>query len=386
MKNTRILLLVMCLMVNAVSAMDGSGGRRHVAPQRMDAGLAHDDDQEGDESSRCHVRPERSASTEQAAEAEAPPAQRARREDCPAAVWQALQGIVTPSVTLLAMPTLVRDNIMPEERAHIQGNQRAHIPPQGGFLQGAAQRFLLAVGETFRLPPLTDTQMAAGVQNDQFYSATELEFARLHDIGTIIDSHMLQDLFFKTMFQYYTYEALGFDMSYHYAMVWQDGPGFRLSRYDLQKFSALAERFGLPAPTTVADIERYLSEPIQVTSNAIDALKQNRLLQAIAAAYMRQKVVTEKLADLTEATGRQDLQGILLEHDRYAIHLQTMIYHFMQEAYGQYKGRIRVAGTHEEKIHVGRLLATGIPHFVDFPYYARLMAELERLAQPVNLR
>ena len=188
------------------------------------------------------------------------------------------------------------------------------------------------------------------------------------------------------MFQYYTNEfigdELGYDVIYNYEMS-QGFRDFRFSPYDLKKFNALAKKFNLPPFEAGQSIEALLPYTRMIKA-AIDNLKQNNLLNDLAAAYMRQKIVTEKLHKKVAATGAAIIMPQLLRHDKYAEDLQTMIYHFLKEAYGKFIVEIKAA-PQDKKLQSGNFLSTFVPSFFEYPYYAHLKSLLEVLSAPMEV-
>ncbi len=227
------------------------------------------------------------------------------------------------------------------------------------------------------LPRLSDSQMEAGL-GSALYSVSQEDFGKLHDCGHIIDARFLTNIFFKSIFQYYTDDLLGFDMTYNYAQF--ADTTLKLAGVDRFKFKFLG----------VMGLEFHIKDPalrskcfaqVEMVRRAIESLMHNPLLNKLAVAYMRQKIVTEKLLCLVEKESAE-LLPLLLMHDRYAIDLQTMIYYFMKEAYERYINDVRHAHQQQEKIPDGRFLENFLPAFKEKPYYDRILAKLDELIQP----
>src|SRR5439155_7992073 len=85
-----------------------------------------------------------------------------------------------------------------------------------------------------------------------FYPKT-LNYHKLHAQGHVVDNSFLQDFFFNTIFQYYTFVLLDFDPIYNYTM-WQDPFMEYFTQEDLTKFQKLAKKFGKKQPTSQKDI------------------------------------------------------------------------------------------------------------------------------------
>lgn len=250
--------------------------------------------------------------------------------------------------------------------------------------------------QEFRLPRLTDEQMLAGAVLDaphyKFYiiQPGSMEFKKLHSEGNMADRQFLADVFFKTIFQYYTKDYLynrGFDLEYNYLMF--KDPNLKVRKYDLSKFKSLAKLFNMSIPQTREDINELvqtslLEQLIMSFPQAVDMLKQNKLLQQLGIAYMRQKIVTEKLQTLVRTVGEQILP-LLLKHDRFAIDLQTMIYHFMKEAYEKYIDNLKAAQTDPQRKAAQEFLATFVPSFTQYPYYNEILPRLGELSQPMSI-
>lgn len=226
------------------------------------------------------------------------------------------------------------------------------------------------------LPRLSDSQMKAGL-GSALYSVSQDDFGKLHDCGHIIDTRFLANIFFKSIFQYYTDELLGFDMTYNYAQF--ADTTLKLTIVDRLKFKFLGV-MGLEFHTKDPASRFKCFAQVEMVRRAIELLMHNLLLNNLAIAYMRQKIVTEKLLCLVEK-GSAQLQPLLLMHDRYAIDLQTMIYYFMKEAYERYINEVRYAHQQQEKIPDGRFLENFLPVFKKEHYYDRILAKLDELIQ-----
>lgn len=245
--------------------------------------------------------------------------------------------------------------------------------------------------ENFRLPALTEEQQAAGVKGNKFYSWQQLNFGYLHSDGHLLSEDFLKNFFFKTMFQYYTHEFLNYDPTYNYDQ-WKNKTlaGFRQA--DLEKFKAIARAFGMPEPHNREEIDQ-LFPFIESIEQTLEAFKKNNLLQKLAAAYQRQKVVVEKLNFLLkqallptvkDEAKIEKLTKLLYQRDRIATDLQAMIYHFMGEAFANYKMKLAQAQTDREKLTAGNALIFFEPSFKNKPYYKKLLQQLDYLMLPVH--
>lgn len=234
------------------------------------------------------------------------------------------------------------------------------------------------------LAPLTDEQKLAGaeIRSKNIFDWAPLykqglDFNKLHREGNIADNGFLQHIFFGSIFQYYTYDLLGFNMAQNYKNV---GPQ-KLYSDMIQKYLTLITGFTTYTSYRAQD-RGIMTPPLWHIEKAIDALKKNKLLQELGIAYMRQKIVTEKLT--LNAEVHKDMQKIL-QHDRYAIDLQTMIYHMMKEAYATYAKTVRSAERQRKSIPDVEFLATFKPHFIQEPYYERIVSKLKELSAPTPL-
>ena len=164
------------------------------------------------------------------------------------------------------------------------------------------------------------------MEKARYYSISKDLFYQLHTEGNVCDPALLLRIFFGSMFQYYTHEFLGIDMTYNYQRL--KDLTYPLLQYEKENLTGIASKIGLLF--TQNDLKHLLAI-VDTFFKAIDRFKQNELLQKLVIAYMRQKIVTEKLQTAVKK-GKADMMALLLEHDRYAIDLQTMIFHFMKES------------------------------------------------------
>ena len=232
------------------------------------------------------------------------------------------------------------------------------------------------------LPKLTDDQMMAGAQfYEKYYTSTLSDFMKLHREGDIIDTNFLENIFFNTIFQYYTREFLNFDIKYDYL---QNSSKSSLTFEDRMNFGQLSRTIGL-SQMPIRQIIKTVVPQIKFLQEAIDIFKQNKLLKNLGAAYMRQKIVVEKIQDYTKAKGNEALMPLLLEHDRIATDLQTMIFHFMEQGYGQFIENFKAAQNDQQKIDAGKFLATFEPSFINQPYYKNIQSKLASFCQPMQI-
>lgn len=247
----------------------------------------------------------------------------------------------------------------------------------------------------FRLPPLTDTQMAAGYGHgesilsfasmeqripNRYYNVQDSEFKELHRQGHVASTKFLESIFMRSIFQYNIAEITGFDIMQNYAQYEQST--LRFGRYEHQIFEPLAKILGYTVPFSMHDIQPAMFKDIELLKNAFEMFKQNKLLQQLGAAYMRQKIVVEKIQqemDHLDATAKERVQPILLKHDRFAIDLQTMIYAFMKEACMAYIDQLKTRAPYP-----GDYLITYVPSFVHYPYYANIIDQLGKLMAPTT--
>ena len=224
--------------------------------------------------------------------------------------------------------------------------------------------------------------MAAGLMTGNLYTVQADLFRKLHKDGNVVDQEFLMDIFLHSIFQYYTNEFLGFDMTFNYLMF-QDLE-LKFSVADKLKFYSLAQKMDWPMHTSSQTIRQNILPQVGVIAKAIEIFKQNKLLQSLGIAYMRQKIVTEKLY-IRVSAGDEKMLSDLLKHDRYAIDLQTMIYYFMQEAYGQFITHENNAQNIQQKMKYAELMANFIPSFTKEPYYMNILTKLEELSNPMPL-
>lgn len=248
-------------------------------------------------------------------------------------------------------------------------------------------------------PPLslTTQYMEAGLGGPFSYSAIGTEFDKLHAIGNEVDQGFLLDTFFKSLFQYYTHEFLGFDMTYDYfdrpLATEQQAKFLELTQPEYERFRCKFSHPGIYGFQTMAEREERkaiesrecMLPNIKSIQYAINKLKENRLLQELGIAYMRQKVVVEKIWVPFES-GDEKMGPLLYMHDKYANDIQIMIFHLMSQAYLQYLRLANmvlfVQGVKIIPPEIGDFLATFKPDFIDNLYYQSVLAKLPELSLP----
>ena len=266
-----------------------------------------------------------------------------------------------------------------KRRQELEAQHKLEVEQQPKKAQESVQKELKPT-----LEPLTPHQRGDGSSETRYYNRT-YDFKKLHAEGNIVGEQFLLDGFQKTLFQYYTFLILGFDLTQNYKNI-------KYLQQDAVLFKDFANPFN-PAPFRVKytsqtvegksqDIMYLLKPYIPSIFEAIDKLKQNILLKDLGIAYMRQKIVVEKIYTCIEA-GNSSLQPLLIKQDRYAEDLQTMIYHFMREAYASYTSKF---GTLPSKTKApapdNAFLITYVPTFTQEPYYAAIISKLKELGAP----
>ena len=236
-----------------------------------------------------------------------------------------------------------------------------------------------------KLPSIDDYLLKAGVEESAaFYSPDikEGEYWELHNRGYEIYEDFLKRIFLGTVFQFYTYILIGYDMNYNYTQF--KDYSLKPKSYDLRKFGVLAKDLLSKPLKDIKEIAENdkLWAGIQT---AIDNLKQNQLLLDLGIAFERQKIVVEKLEQLLRKNPSEEIQRNLLEIDRIDIDILNMIYYFMKESYEEFKSKLAKTATVDEAIRATDFLATFKPEFINWPYYYDIITQLNRLKQPIKL-
>ncbi|MDR3646045.1 MAG: hypothetical protein P4L22_00715, partial [Candidatus Babeliales bacterium] len=190
--------------------------------------------------------------------------------------------------------------------------------------------------KSFRLPSLTPDDQAAGV-NSGFYP--DLQWTTLHKSGNIIEGDFLLNIFFNSMFLFYIKKFSGYD--------------YRPNKGN----SLFASTYG----------------PL-----ILKAFKENELLKKLAIAYMRQKIVIEKLQNLLPNIDAK----IIYKYDRFVTDLQIMIFYWIKEGYEEFAKRFKLANTQEEKLKSPEFLAHFVPEFTNTPYYNYLLTNFDEFKKP----
>ena len=246
------------------------------------------------------------------------------------------------------------------------------------------------------LTSLSTDQQNAGVEDSKCYAASlkldeRISFKTLHDEGnSTMTVKELQEVFFKSMFQYYTNEFLSYDMSAksRYRIMLGCTPE------DYDRFIKLVTTFGLDlknfTPKSNPDAKPWIVhnkpvyfELLDTVHGAIESFKKNESFAKLAGAYQRWKVVLEKVESTNLNSTEQFSGDFVYTVDRIPTDLQVMIYYWMQEGYESFKQKFKAA-LPGEKITSGDFLATFVPSFITRPYYATIMSKLDELCKPVE--
>jgi len=247
--------------------------------------------------------------------------------------------------------------------------------------------------EKLLLKPLDEDQQAAGVIGSKCYASSlkslegRITFKTLHDEGNaLMTVKELQEVFFKSMFQYYTNEFLSYDMSAYY-MPYMPSPE------DYSRFINLVSMFGLDLndfvprdkPTAkpwFRHNRQLYSALLETVQKAIASFKKNESFAKLAGAYQRWKIIAEKV-ESTEQNSTEKFGDFVYTVDRIPTDLQAMIYYWMQEGYELFLKKFKDALPSERNTS-GDFLATFVPSFITRPYYAKIMAMLDELSKPVE--
>ncbi len=265
----------------------------------------------------------------------------------------------------------------------------------------------LEKNENFRLEKLNDQQMSAGITETyglskiKYYTVSVRDFSELHKIGNIADNKFLLDIFFNSVFRYYTVQTLYF--------------------MELKPFREQFEQFksddkipplknpidlisiGFNSKGQIIKTRRQSEQILSYIEAAIKYFKENEMLQKLAIAFERMKIVVEKLNAKVKA-GKSEILKTLLEQDRLLIDIQTMVFHMIKQGYEQYIEKVRKLAaeivdsfkkdskpldkiTQEDLTkfeHLGDFLKTFKPSFICAPYYKNIISKLDELQKPIS--
>jgi hypothetical protein len=196
---------------------------------------------------------------------------------------------------------------------------------------------------------------------------------------------LLADYFLNTLFPYYTTRFMGVDPHLDYSQDPAMGQfSENWSRW-LERFCAPGGKRMLAPPTPKGDFKPFLAYK-EAVETAIRSFQGNPRLITLGIAYMRQKVMTEKIQEaMKELSGdpAEAAQKQLLATDRLTQDLQSMIFAWMKDGYLEFLARYRAA-SQEQKALAGASLADYAPAFLSEPYDAAIMADLPEYTRPAS--
>jgi len=238
-----------------------------------------------------------------------------------------------------------------------------------------------ATKATATLPKLSEYKLEAGLQNSaQYWTLNKITLTKdwsgeLHDFGHILPPEVLADIFMNTVFQFDVLECTGYSPHLDYERIWS--MKFSSRDYYLKVgLNKLSRNIG-PQFDKIkrhSDEATHLNEFIAATEKALRALQQDRDFRALGVAYMRQKIVVEKLAQLAESLG-EVAQKAMYERDRLTTDLQTMIYYWIDQAFVEFVHQYRAASP-EAREAVELSMASFRPAFLAEPYYDKIIKDL----------
>lgn len=260
--------------------------------------------------------------------------------------------------------------------------------------------------DAFRLSKLNNADMAAGAKEVEKYYADsfniEIEpnafgpvfyrvdvgqgIGMIHGQGHILPPKQLGSLFLGTVFRFYVRQFLGYDFSYNYdGLLQEKKQGLKLLSYQKRKIRESCVFMGMDS------LEENLPEFLKLINTiqkGFEAFQKNQELVDLGIAYMRQKVVVEKLHTVLEKLGKSDpaqsekVQKLMYKHDRYAIDLQTMIFHWMKDGFAEFAKHNKKPPLGEHGVQ-GAFLERYQPEFLDAPYYHGIMEHLKEWMAPI---
>ena len=296
------------------------------------------------------------------------------------------------------------------------------LPFSPTILPALAFALPLAAGgdPAFRLPPLGEAERMAGVsQGHAYYTADRIRshwyrrggvpplarytspypetlgleaygaalvrrsrlapytFADLHREGHLMPGELLAECFFNSVFQYNVRHLTGLHAGYNYSQLPGLMPG--LNRFERNLVLDLCGFLDLLNPETAEELAPLLAG-VEALERANRSWRRNALLQRLGIAFMRQKIVVEKLAKAvargSSPEQREARHQITLARDRLVQDLQTMIFHLMQEGFAAFAVRVKAADP-ARKAGAGAFLAEFRPAFMAQPYYEKIDSYLE---------
>ncbi|MDR3672546.1 MAG: hypothetical protein P4L36_16995 [Holophaga sp.] len=277
-----------------------------------------------------------------------------------------------------------------EEAKTVPEDEKA--PPKVGKVMAVP-----AEKATATLPKLDAWKMEAGLgQSDRYWTLNKITLVKnwsgaLHDFGNVLPADALADIFLNTVFQFNVYNCAGYSPLLDYDRIWTTKFGrdnYHL-KVGLMKFSShVGLRFEQIKHGTP---ESRSFENYRVSfEDALHELRANQDFLNLGIAYMRQKIVVEKLShDLAYGSAHrseselEDLQKIVLERDRLAIDLQAMIYYWMDQAFVEFASQYRVASAHGTE-RVGMSMGLFQPGFLKEPYYAEIIKNIRNYTLPTE--
>lgn len=254
-------------------------------------------------------------------------------------------------------------------------------------------------GSAGDLAPLSEKDVRAGVDNpfhfyrvlrirtDAAYNlpSSESPFAGLHLMGNLMPTELLADYFFNTLFAYNLRVFTGYDPGVNYDQI----PTLAAPYFDkivegwLTSFCTPGGVKVVTPPGPGGDFREFIAWK-DAFEGAQVALMRNRAFVFLGAAYMRQKIVTEKLATacLRQEKGHKDAaHAAALKRDRLTGEIQLVIYHWMQQAMREFVTRYQAASA-ADKPQVPAFLETWRPGFLASPRYAATLAAAHAHAEP----
>lgn len=256
---------------------------------------------------------------------------------------------------------------------------------------------------TEALPALTEVDAEAGATNTfHYYTAARIArdatfhpygtepgitFAALHRAGHLMPPELLADYFFNTLFQYNIRKFMNYDPNLNYDQY----PTLQLP-YFSSLYTTWLDRFCTPrgvrilaTPAPGGDFSEFNTWKASF-EKAMVAFQRNPAFVSLGTAYMRQKIVTEKLHAVLLKSGKgakEDAFRILMAHDRLVTDYQAMIYHWMDRSLAEYLRRYQRA-TPEGKLEAGAFLEAYHPDFLAIPRYRDLLEAAPKHMEPAS--
>ncbi|MDR3670044.1 MAG: hypothetical protein P4L36_04330 [Holophaga sp.] len=208
----------------------------------------------------------------------------------------------------------------------------------------------------------------------------------LHQDGNRMSSASLYEIFVNTIFQYYTRKLVGYDANLNYDQY----PTLPRENYDgnYTKWLGLfchprgVNLFPIPAPgSDFSQFKKYQA----ALEMARRSLENNSSFRRLAVAYMREKIICEKLIEAgsiqrNKTGSSKEINRLSSNSSLLCNTLQIMLYNWMDQAYAQFVNKYQ----HTSDPESGAPLYVFYPAFLSEPFYSKIMERMPVYERPVT--